>query len=70
MCCVERLSHPQNIFTDTKRSVSEQMEKTDRTSCEPTYEKKASESLNEKEELTWTEIDVEEVAIDGICGVY
>ena len=53
------------------RSNREKMKETDRPSCELTADEQPVERQEENEEkLTWTEIDIEEVAIDGICGVY
>jgi mycofactocin precursor len=58
------------FLAQIKRSDREKMEETDRPTCERTIEDQPAEGQDRKEELTWTEIDIEEVAIDGICGVY
>jgi hypothetical protein len=47
------------------------MENTDRPICKDTAEKEpASGQEGQEQKLTWTQIDIEEVTIDGICGVY
>ncbi|MGB6064598.1 MAG: mycofactocin precursor MftA [Desulfomonilaceae bacterium] len=46
------------------------MEHTEQTIPEHTNTDERADGQAEKEDLTCTEIDIEEVAIDGICGVY
>ena len=46
------------------------MEQSEQSIHEHTNEPEGTSANTEEEDLTLTEIDVEEVAIDGICGVY
>ena len=46
------------------------MEETDRPIHEHTSDETPAQGHDEDTDLTCKEIDVEEVAIDGICGVY
>jgi mycofactocin precursor len=46
------------------------MEQTEEPIHEHTNEDDHTDKQEEKDNLTFTEIDLEEVAIDGICGVY
>ena len=46
------------------------MEQTEQHIPEYTNEDNCAEGQEEDKDLTFTEIDIEEVAIDGICGVY
>ena len=46
------------------------MEQTGRPIPELTNVDERADVQVENEDLTFTEIDIEEVAIDGICGVY
>jgi mycofactocin precursor len=46
------------------------MEKTDRPVLEQASEENIPKGRADEKDLAITEIDIEEVAIDGICGVY
>ncbi len=46
------------------------METTEHCAPEHKNEDDRAEGPKEEKDLTFTEIEIEEVAIDGICGVY
>lgn len=65
-----RRLNPRPLTKTMTRSNRFTMEEIDRPILEHTTEENPTETQDEDTDLSCTEIDVEEVAIDGICGVY